>query len=52
MSVYKAFLQAKALCMHEMGEIGHLHVTQPWAVYEYEAVAKVNEKVFLELRRA
>ena len=40
-SVYKAFLQAKALCMHEMGEIGHLHVTQPWSVHEYERLQKV-----------
>ena len=40
-SVYKAFLKAKAICMHEMGEIGHLHVTQPWSVYEYERLKKV-----------
>ncbi len=40
-SVYKAFLKAKAICMHEMGEIGHLHVTQPWAVHEYERLQKV-----------
>ena len=40
-SVYKAFLKAKAMCMHEMGEIGHLHVTQPWAVHEYERLKKV-----------
>ena len=40
-SVYKAFLKAKAICMHEMGEIGHLHVTQPWAVHEYERLKKV-----------
>jgi 4,5-dihydroxyphthalate decarboxylase len=40
-SVYKAFLKAKAICMHEMSEIGHLHVTQPWSVYEYERLKKV-----------
>ena len=40
-SVYKAFLKAKAICMHEMGEIGHLHVTQPWSVHEYERLKKV-----------
>ena len=38
-SVYKAFLKAKALCMHELGEIGHLHVTLPWPVHEYERAA-------------
>ena len=40
-SVYKAFLQAKALCMQEMGQIGHLHVSQPWSVYEHERLQKV-----------
>ena len=40
-SVYKAFLKAKALCMHELGQIGHLYVSQPWSVYEYERLQKV-----------
>ena len=40
-SVYKAFLEAKRICMDEMGQIGHLHVTQPWSVYEYERLKKV-----------
>ena len=31
-NVYKAFLKAKALCMHELGQIGHLHATLPWPV--------------------
>jgi 4,5-dihydroxyphthalate decarboxylase len=35
-SIYKAFLKAKELCMHEMGEIGHLAASLPWGVYEYE----------------
>ncbi len=35
-SVYKAFVQAKALCMHDMAEIGHLSTTLPWSVYEME----------------
>jgi 4,5-dihydroxyphthalate decarboxylase len=35
-SIYKAFLTAKDLCMHEMGEIGHLATSLPWGVYEYE----------------
>jgi 4,5-dihydroxyphthalate decarboxylase len=35
-SIYKAFLKAKELCMHEMGEIGHLATSLPWGVYEYE----------------
>jgi 4,5-dihydroxyphthalate decarboxylase len=35
-SIYKAFLKAKELCMHEMGEIGHLAASLPWGVYEYQ----------------
>ncbi len=37
-SVYKAFLKAKALCMHELGQIGHLATTLPWPVHEYDRV--------------
>lgn len=40
-SVYKAFLKAKELCMHELGQIGHLVVSQPWSVYEHERLQKV-----------
>ncbi len=40
-SVYKAFLKAKALCMHELGQIGHLAVSQPWSVYEHERLQKL-----------
>jgi 4,5-dihydroxyphthalate decarboxylase len=40
-SVYKAFLKAKALCMHELGQIGHLAVSLPWSVHEYERLRQV-----------
>jgi 4,5-dihydroxyphthalate decarboxylase len=35
-NVYKAFLKAKALCMAELAEIGHLHSTLPWPVHAYD----------------
>jgi 4,5-dihydroxyphthalate decarboxylase len=37
-AVYKAFLKAKALCLHELGQIGHLATTLPWPVHEYDRV--------------
>jgi len=37
-SVYKAFIKAKALCLHELGQIGHLATTLPWPVHEYDRV--------------
>jgi 4,5-dihydroxyphthalate decarboxylase len=40
-SVYKAFLKAKEICMHELGQIGHLATSQPWSVYEHERLKKV-----------
>jgi 4,5-dihydroxyphthalate decarboxylase len=40
-SVYKAFVKAKALCMHELGQIGHLHATLPWPVHAYDHARKV-----------
>jgi 4,5-dihydroxyphthalate decarboxylase len=40
-SVYKAFLKAKALCMHELGQIGHLATSLPWSVAEYDRVRGV-----------
>jgi 4,5-dihydroxyphthalate decarboxylase len=43
-SVYKAFLAAKAICMEELGQIGHLAVSQPWSVYEHERLQKVMGK--------
>ena len=35
-NVYKAFLKAKALCVHELGQIGHLATTLPWPVAAYD----------------
>jgi 4,5-dihydroxyphthalate decarboxylase len=35
-NVYKAFIKAKALCMHELGQIGHLATTLPWPVAAYD----------------
>ena len=43
-SVYKTFLQAKAICMEEMGQIGHLAVSQPWSVYEHERLQQLMGK--------
>jgi 4,5-dihydroxyphthalate decarboxylase len=40
-NVYKAFLKAKALCMADLAEIGHLHATLPWPVYAYDHARKV-----------
>ncbi len=36
-SVFKAFLRAKALCMDELGQIGHLFTSLPWGVMEFES---------------
>jgi 4,5-dihydroxyphthalate decarboxylase len=36
-SVYKAFVEAKRLCLDELAQIGHLHATLPWLVPELEA---------------
>jgi 4,5-dihydroxyphthalate decarboxylase len=33
-SVFKAFIKAKAHCMHELGQIGHLSTSLPWSVAE------------------
>ena len=40
-NVYKAFLKAKALCLEELAEIGHLHATLPWPVHAYDHARKV-----------
>ena len=45
-SVYKAFLQAKELCTHELGQIGHLATSLPWSVYEYDRLRKVMGEDF------
>jgi len=39
-SVYKAFLKAKELAVDELGQIGHLAATLPWAVAEYDRTRK------------
>jgi 4,5-dihydroxyphthalate decarboxylase len=45
-SVYKAFLKAKALCMHELGQIGHLATSLPWSVAEYDRLRSVMGENF------
>ena len=35
-SIFKAFERARALAMEELGQIGHLFVSLPWAVATYE----------------
>ncbi len=34
-NVMKAFVQAKALCWHELGQIGHLYNSLPWGVADF-----------------
>ena len=45
-SVYKAFIRAKALCMHELGQIGHLATTLPGPVHEYHRAAQFMGEMF------
>jgi 4,5-dihydroxyphthalate decarboxylase len=45
-SVYKAFLKAKELCMRELRQIGHLATSLPWSVAEYDRVRKVMGEDF------
>jgi 4,5-dihydroxyphthalate decarboxylase len=45
-SVYKAFLEAKALCMHELGQIGHLATSLPWSVAEFDRLRRVMGEDF------
>jgi 4,5-dihydroxyphthalate decarboxylase len=40
-SVFKAFIKAKEICMKEFEQIGHLATSLPWSVYEYERLRKV-----------
>ncbi len=40
-SVYKAFLKAKQVCMKELGQIGHLATSLPWSVAEYDRLKRV-----------
>jgi 4,5-dihydroxyphthalate decarboxylase len=45
-SIYKAFIKAKQLCMHELGQIGHLATSLPWSVAEYDRVRQVMGEDF------
>ncbi len=40
-SVYKAFIEAKALAIAELQQIGHFAATLPWGVAELEATKKL-----------
>lgn len=40
-SVYKAFVKSKELCMEHLGQIGHLSTSLPWSVAEYDRLRKV-----------
>jgi 4,5-dihydroxyphthalate decarboxylase len=40
-SVFKAFLQAKAICMGELGMMNYLRVTSPWIVDDVERVKRL-----------
>jgi 4,5-dihydroxyphthalate decarboxylase len=40
-SVYKAFVKAKELCMKELGQVGHLASSLPWSVAEYDRLRNV-----------
>ena len=40
-SVYKAFIKAKALAVHELNELCHLAVTLPWMVHHYNAAREL-----------
>ena len=51
-NIYKAFVKAKALCMEELAEIGHLHATLPWPVARLRPCAQGDGRGLLVLRRA
>jgi 4,5-dihydroxyphthalate decarboxylase len=40
-SVLKAFMRAKELTMYELGQIGHLFVSLPWGVSEFESARRL-----------
>jgi 4,5-dihydroxyphthalate decarboxylase len=40
-SVLKAFMRAKELTMYELGQIGHLFVSLPWGVSEFERARRL-----------
>ncbi len=35
-NVYNAFVEAKRMCMAELGQIGHLYTSLPWGVAEFQ----------------
>jgi 4,5-dihydroxyphthalate decarboxylase len=45
-SVFKAFIKAKQICMHEFNQIGHLACSLPWSVHEYERLKRVMGEDF------
>ena len=43
-NVYNAFVEAKRMCMAELGQIGHLYTSLPWGVAEFhDAQALMGE---------
>jgi 4,5-dihydroxyphthalate decarboxylase len=40
-NLLKAFVKAKELCWYELGQIGHLFNSLPWAVAEFDATRKL-----------
>jgi len=45
-NVYKAFLEAKKICMNELAQIGHLYCSLPWSVAERDATAALMGEDF------
>ena len=45
-SVFKAFAQSKANCMHALQEVGALLITLPWIVAEYEETTRLMGEDF------
>ena len=45
-SVFKAFVKAKQICMKEFDQIGHLATSLPWSVYEYERLKRLMGEDF------
>jgi 4,5-dihydroxyphthalate decarboxylase len=45
-SLFKAYWQAKALCMAEMAQIGHLFTSLPWGVSEFNEAKKLMGEDF------
>jgi 4,5-dihydroxyphthalate decarboxylase len=45
-NVYKAFLEAKRMCMQELSQIGHLYCSLPWSVAERDATAALMGEDF------